>query len=92
MNGVVGPETTEIVVADSGRIIFGTCGCPFFQENLLGKGPCEHMIALFQASHERRRDLPTSQAVSPAIPSSTGADDKEEGFDTEEGEEEGEDK
>ncbi len=92
VNGVVGPETTEIVVADSGRIIFGTCGCPFFQENLLGKGPCEHMIALFQASHERRRDLPTSQAVSPAIPSSTGADDKEEGFDTEEGEEEGEDK
>jgi len=36
--------------------------------------------------------LPTSQAVSPVIPSNAEAVATEEGFDTEEGEEEGEDK
>jgi hypothetical protein len=61
VTGNVGPEKTEIVVGDAGRIIFGTCSCAFFQENLLGKGPCEHMIALFKASADGRKDLPTSQ-------------------------------
>jgi hypothetical protein len=58
--GSAGGETVEIVVGDTGRIIFGVCGCAFFQENLLGKGPCEHMIALLRASAESRKDLPTS--------------------------------
>ena len=57
-------EKTEIVVGDSGRIIFGTCSCAFFQDNLLGKGPCEHMLALFKASADGRKDLPTSTASS----------------------------
>jgi len=61
VTGNVGSEKTEIVVGDSGRIIFGTCTCSFFQENLLGKGPCAHMIALFRASADGRKDLPTSQ-------------------------------
>jgi hypothetical protein len=64
VTGAVGGQQTEIVVSDSGRVIFGTCGCPFFQDNLLGRGPCEHMIALFHSSNELRTDLPTSQAAS----------------------------
>jgi len=60
VTGNVAMEQTDIVVGDSGRIIFGTCSCPFFQDNLLGKGPCEHMLALFKASADGRKDLPTS--------------------------------
>ncbi|QDU39074.1 SWIM zinc finger protein [Maioricimonas rarisocia] len=63
VNGTAGdlPErSTEIVVNDTGRIIFGTCACPFFQENLMNQGPCEHMLALFEASSEQRKDLPSS--------------------------------
>jgi hypothetical protein len=72
--------STEIVVGDSGRIIFGTCGCAFFREKVLSKGPCEHMIALFRASHELRKDLPTSQpasAVAPPPVSRIGEEDDE---------------
>ena len=60
VTGTVGQTTTEIVIGDTGRIIFGTCACAFFQDNLLGQGPCEHMIALLRASAGRRKDLPTS--------------------------------
>jgi biotin operon repressor len=75
VTGNVATEKTEIVVGDSGRIIFGTCSCPFFQDNLMGQGPCEHMLALFKASADGRKDLPTSTASSaPASvkPSSAG--------------------
>jgi hypothetical protein len=54
-------ESVEIVLDDAGRIIFGTCGCPFFRENLLNRGPCEHMFSLFACSSDRRKDLPTSR-------------------------------
>jgi hypothetical protein len=47
----------EIVVKDSGQIIFGKCTCDFFQEHLLNQGPCEHMIALSKASEKSRTDL-----------------------------------
>ena len=50
VRGQVGEEETEIVISDVGRIIFGTCGCTFFQDNLLNKGPCEHMIALLDST------------------------------------------
>ena len=86
VTGNVGPEKTEIVVGDSGRIIFGTCSCAFFQENLLGRGPCEHMIALFHVSADGRKDLPTSQPASAmAAPSPRPAQDEENAAD--EGEE-----
>lgn len=99
--GVVNRENTEIVVGDTGRIIFGTCGCAFFQENLLGKGPCEHMIALFRASATERKDLPSSQpaAASVVAPSpkaeeddDESEDEEEENFDEEESDEENEDR
>lgn len=53
----------EIVIDDHGRVIFGKCPCAFFQENLLGRGPCEHMMVLHQASEALRADLPSSVAA-----------------------------
>ena len=50
----------EIVVKDTGQIIFGRCACDFFQEHLLNQGPCEHMIALSKLSEKTRKDLPTT--------------------------------
>jgi len=94
VTGNVASDKTEIVVADTGRIIFGTCTCGFFQENLLGRGPCEHMIALFRASEDGRKDLPTSHPTSTeAAPrpqtneSKSGEDESEEDFDESESDE-----
>jgi len=53
-------QTSQIVVGDTGRIVFGTCSCAFFRENLLNMGPCEHMAALLFASDHARTDLPSS--------------------------------
>jgi hypothetical protein len=47
-------HATELVVSNEERILFGTCGCAWFKEHLLNKGPCEHMIALFKASEGAR--------------------------------------
>ena len=46
VDGEVDGQTPHVVMADTGRIIFGRCSCPFFDENLMNKGPCEHMLAL----------------------------------------------
>ncbi len=94
VTGNVGSEKAEIVVGDSGRIIFGTCSCAFFQEHLLGKGPCEHMIALFKASADGRKDLPTSVPAASGSASPPGpqdedgeAEESEEDFDESESDE-----
>lgn len=78
--GRVAGTPTEIVVGDQGRIIFGTCACAFFQDNLLGKGPCEHMIALLRASADARKDLPTSAAAAapPVLASQAAVSDEAE--------------
>jgi hypothetical protein len=55
--------SVEVVANDSGRMIFGKCGCAFFRENLLNRGPCEHLLALFLASAPLRQDLPASREV-----------------------------
>jgi hypothetical protein len=90
VTGNVAWEKTEIVVGDSGRIIFGTCTCAFFQENLMGRGPCEHMLALFNASADGRKDLPTSVAVMEApLPPRKQVEDEDQNED--EGAEEDED-
>jgi hypothetical protein len=94
VTGNVANDKTEIVVGDAGRIIFGTCTCAFFQENLLGKGPCEHMIALFKVSADGRKDLPTSTAASevpttgPKVEDESGNEEEEEdSFDEDESDE-----
>lgn len=53
-------KSVEIAVNDNGRIIFGKCTCPFFADNLMNQGPCEHMLALFKASESLRADQPSS--------------------------------
>ena len=56
-------KPVEIVLDDYGRVIFGKCPCAFFEENLLARGPCEHMIAVHRASEPLRLDLPSSLAA-----------------------------
>jgi hypothetical protein len=59
--GVAGDQDpVEVVVNDTGRIIFGRCTCPHFAEHLMYQGPCEHMLALFKASEGQRADRPSS--------------------------------
>jgi hypothetical protein len=67
VSGAVGEyEEVQVVINDTGSIIFGRCACPFFDANLLQQGPCEHILALFQASTDQRIEQPTSvAAVSP---------------------------
>ena len=54
----------EIVVNDNGRIIFGRCDCPDFAENLMNQGPCEHLLAVFEASAPLRNEGPSSATSS----------------------------
>jgi hypothetical protein len=64
VSGSAGDQSAvEIVVSDEGRLLFGKCGCAFFKDNLLNKGPCEHLAALLAASAPLRKDLPTSEAA-----------------------------
>lgn len=70
-----GVAPVSLVINDRDRVIFGTCGCAFFQENLLSRGPCAHMVALHRASAERRVELPSSYAVPrPAEGANDGGD------------------
>ena len=58
-----GAARTEVVVAENGRVIFGTCGCAFFEENLLNRGPCAHMVALLEASAGLRTEGTSSRSL-----------------------------
>jgi hypothetical protein len=60
VRGKVDGKSPEIVVADTGRLIFGRCDCAFFDEHLMNRGPCEHLSALLFASENARKDLPSS--------------------------------
>ena len=85
--GAVGDQDpVEIVVNDTGRIIFGRCTCPHFAEHLMNQGPCEHMLALFKASEDVRADRPSSapaaaqpQTTTRRVPSRWEVDDAEAG-------------
>ena len=35
----------SVAVDDTGRLRFARCECPFFQNNILARGPCEHILA-----------------------------------------------
>jgi len=35
-----------VSVDSTGRLRFGRCECPYFQNNLLSRGPCEHLLAV----------------------------------------------
>jgi predicted nucleic acid-binding Zn finger protein len=42
-----GDKTYEVIVSvdDEGSVRFGVCQCKFFQDNILSRGPCEHILA-----------------------------------------------
>lgn len=86
--GSVGPQAdVRIVVSESGRLIFGRCGCAFFQENILAKGPCEHLLALLWASEPERKDQATSvAAAAEALPAPPRSGQQDREADEEEGE------
>lgn len=60
IEGTVADQQVQIVLNQDDKIIFGKCGCPLFQKNLLSSGPCEHMLALRQACAETLADPATS--------------------------------
>jgi hypothetical protein len=60
----------EAVVGDEGQLVSGTCGCGFFQEHLLSRGPCPHMLALLWRSEPQRQEaarLHTGPAMAPRL-------------------------
>lgn len=63
LEGTVDEQEVTATVNDTGKIIFGTCACQFFSDHLLTLGPCEHLLALYEASANERLDLPTSVAA-----------------------------
>jgi hypothetical protein len=58
---VADQPTVTVVLDHNGQVVFGECGCDFFRENLLNRGPCAHMLALYQTVSECVTDLPSSQ-------------------------------
>jgi hypothetical protein len=64
VSGAAGRELqVELVLSEREQILFGRCGCEFFQDNLLNLGPCEHLLALLAGSAAGRRDLASSTAA-----------------------------
>jgi SWIM zinc finger len=66
ITGSVAGYEPQIVVGDEDRMLFGTCGCEFFKEHLMNKGPCPHMLALYRKSEPQRRDGDAAQRVAAA--------------------------
>jgi len=54
VRGSAGGSSTEIAISAEERIIFGQCDCAFFKDNVMNRGPCPHMLALFESSAARR--------------------------------------
>jgi hypothetical protein len=78
--GRVGPQAeVELVLNDEDRLIFGRCRCAFFDENLMNKGPCAHLLALLQVAQPQRQDLASARASSKEAlaqgPETEGAED-----------------
>lgn len=57
LRGVSEGFEPEVVVDDEGQLAFGTCGCGFYLEHLLNRGPCPHMLALLWHSEPQRREV-----------------------------------
>lgn len=65
VHGRVGPQPeVELVLNDEDRLIFGRCKCTFFEENLMNRGPCAHLLALLQFAQPQRKDLESARASS----------------------------
>jgi hypothetical protein len=81
---VANQSDVELVLNDEDRLIFGRCGCVFFRENILGQGPCEHLLALLLVAQPQRKDAASSiemekEAFEAARPDEAGERRKREG-------------
>jgi hypothetical protein len=47
-----------VAVDDTGRVRFGRCSCKFFADNMLSRGPCEHILAARLALEVANRPTP----------------------------------
>lgn len=84
ISGTAGGQDVKVALSESGRLMFGKCGCRFFTDNLLNLGPCAHMLALLEASEELRRDGPSSAAAMEGMqppPHAPKNRDRDEGVD-----------
>lgn len=92
VNGSVGPQSeVELVLNDEDRMIFGRCKCAFFDEHLMNRGPCAHLLALLQVAQPQRKDLSSARelskedlAPSPHVTKQEADDDSEDAVDTDE--------
>lgn len=65
VHGRVGPQPeVDLVLNDEDRLIFGRCRCAFFDEHLLNRGPCAHLLALLQVAQPQRKDLQSARESS----------------------------
>ncbi len=48
----------SVAVDGNGRLRFGRCGCQFFQNNLMSRGPCAHILAARLALDARGIPVP----------------------------------
>ena len=65
VHGRVGPQPeVELVLNDEDRLIFGRCKCAFFDEHLMNRGPCAHLLALLQFAQPQRKDLQSARESS----------------------------
>ncbi|MFZ5440016.1 MAG: hypothetical protein ACOZQL_08395 [Myxococcota bacterium] len=65
VHGRVGPQPeVELVLNDEDRLIFGRCRCAFFDEHLMNRGPCAHLLALLQFAQPQRKDLQSARESS----------------------------
>ncbi|HRE46143.1 MAG TPA: hypothetical protein PLD47_00325 [Aggregatilineales bacterium] len=62
----------EFAVDLEGRLRFATCECAFFRENLLSRGPCEHIMAGRLAAVEGISALETTMKAAKGDPSPRG--------------------
>lgn len=56
----------SLAVDRNGRLRFGRCACAFFQENLMARGPCEHMLATRLALDSQLRAANATAMIVPA--------------------------
>ncbi|TMQ18595.1 MAG: SWIM zinc finger family protein [Deltaproteobacteria bacterium] len=77
VQGAAGDQDgVEIVLSDEDRMIFGRCGCAFFQEHILNQGPCEHLLALLLVAQPARQDAASSKLVPPSPPDRVDGDEE----------------
>ena len=70
-----------IAVADDGRLRYGRCHCPFFEANLMQRGPCEHILAARLAADAAQQ---YSVPASPALADAANTDDDDDDLEDEE--------